>query len=233
MKKFLFAICLLFLCIVSNAQSMVEISIEITELNENDVMEFGINWPAVIELQETAIAALPETGTWGRLTPFAAALKALEATGQAKVLSKPKLITKSGASAKFMVGGEIPLANVTMASSKVEWKEYGIIMTVTPTILANSKIDLIVETELSRLDYNAQVSGYPSIAKRFASSKLIMKDGETMVLAGLIENTQSKATSGIPLLSRIPFLGALFRTTKIVDTKTNVLVFVTPKILER
>jgi pilus assembly protein CpaC len=232
MKKFLLIIILLFTVSIVYAQQMVEISVEITEVNENNTKEFGIDWPAMIAFEEANIPALPDTGVWGRMTAFSAAVKALEARGLAKVLSKPKLITKSGTSAKFMVGGEIPLANVTMASSKIEWKEFGIIMTVTPVILSGGRVDINVETELSRLDYNAVVGGYPSIAKRFASSKLILQNGQTMVLAGLIETTQGKATSGIPLLSRIPLLGALFKTTRIIETKTNVLVFLTPKIVE-
>lgn len=231
MNKLICISALLFLSVFAYPQQMVEISVEITEINENESRQFGIEWPAIIETAESNIPSLVETGIWGRVTPFSATIRALEANGSAKVLSKPKLIAKSGSTAKFMVGGEFPVAEITMSTTKVEWKEYGIIMKITPVILAGGKIDISVETELSRLDYNAPISGYPSIAKRYASSKLIIKDGETMVLAGLIETTQGKTVSGIPILSKIPLLGALFRTTKITETKTNVLVFVTPTLL--
>jgi type II secretory pathway component GspD/PulD (secretin) len=105
-------------------------------------------------------------------------------------------------------------------------------MKITPTVLKDDKIDMKIETELSRLDYNAPVAGYPSVAKRQASSHLQIKDGETMVLAGLIETTKGKTKTGVPLLSDIPVLGALFSVNKDYDTKTNVLIFVTPKLLE-
>jgi pilus assembly protein CpaC len=230
MKKFIF-VPILFLASFTYAQQMIEIAIEITEINENQSQEFGIEFPGSIETMEGNIPSLVEAGAWQRLTPFSAILKAMYANGSAKILSKPKLITKSGSTAKFMVGGEFPVAEITVASTKIEWKEYGIIMTITPTVLAGGKIDLKVQTELSRLDYNAPVGGFPSIAKRAALSHLIIKNGETMILAGLIETTQGKTITGIPLLSKIPLLGALFRTTKITENSTNVLVFVTPTLL--
>jgi pilus assembly protein CpaC len=230
MKKLIFLPFLFFASFVY-AQQMIEISIEITEINETQSRQLGIEWPGSIEAGESNIPSLIESGDWTRFYPFTATLRALETNGAAKVLSKPKLIVKSGATAKFMVGGEFPVSEITMASSKVEWKEFGIIMKITPILLANEKIDISVDAELSRLDYNTPVGDYPQIAKRQAVSRLIVKDGETMVLAGLIETTQGKTISGVPILSKIPLLGALFRTTRTVETRTNVLIFVTPKLL--
>jgi pilus assembly protein CpaC len=232
MKKTLFIpILIVFFAVLAHAQQMVEIAIEITEINENHSKQYGIEFPGTIETGETLIPSLVETGIWERWTPFSAALKAMEADGSAKVLSKPKLVTKSGSTARFMVGGEFPVAEITASAATIEWKEYGIIMKITPVVLANGKIDLLVETELSRLDYNTLVAGYPSIAKRAAISHLIIKNGETMILAGLIETTQGKTVKGVPILSKIPLLGALFRTTSITESKTNLLVFVTPTLL--
>ena len=170
MKRFL---SVLFLCpffvSVSYAQHMVEISVEITEINENKSIELGIQWPNEISAAEVNIPSIIESGAWGRVSAFTAALKALETNGAAKVLSKPKLVTKSGTTAKFMVGGEFPIvAPATSGNSQIEWKEYGIIMKITPTVLKEDKIDIKIETELSRLDYNAPVAGYPSVAKRQA-----------------------------------------------------------------
>ena len=231
MKKIFLTIAAFFFTALAHAQ-LVEIAIEITEINENHSKQYGIEFPGTIETGEVLIPSLVETGNWERFTPFSAALKAMEANGSAKVLSKPKLITKSGSTARFMVGGEFPIAEITAAAATIEWKEYGIIMKITPTILSNGRIDLLVETELSRLDYNTLVAGYPSIAKRAALSHLIIKNGETMILAGLIETTQGKTVKGVPILSKIPLLGALFRTTSITESKTNLLVFVTPTLLE-
>jgi pilus assembly protein CpaC len=156
----------------------------------------------------------------------------LETDGVAKVLSKPKLVTKSGTTAKFMVGGEFPVVATAVGTAKIDWKEYGIIMKITPTVLKDNKIDIELDTELSRLDYNAPVAGYPAVAKRSASSHLQIGNGETMVLAGLIETTKGQTSEGIPILSDIPVLGALFSIKKDYETKSNVLIFVTTKLLE-
>lgn len=231
MKK-LFFVPIFFFASLVYSQEMIEISVEITEINENKSMELGIKWPDEIQAVESAIPSIIESGAWERVTAFNTTLKALQTNGAAKVLSNPKLITKSGTTAKFMVGGEFPVVATGVGTSSVDWKEYGIIMTITPTITKDNKIDIKLNTELSRLDYNAPVAGYPSIAKRHASSHLQIKDGETMVLAGLIETTKGKTVEGIPLLSDIPILGVLFSLTKDYETKTNVLIFVTPKIIE-
>jgi len=233
MKKLICLTVCLFLSSLLFAEPMVEIAVEITEINENKSMELGIQWPIEVSASEVNIPSIIESGAWSRITAYTATLRALETNGAAKVLSKPKLVTKSGTTAKFMVGGEFPVVAVAeIGNSKIEWKEFGIIMKIVPTILKDNKIDLKIDTELSRLDYNAPVAGYPSIAKRQASSHLQVKDGETVVLAGLIETTKGKTKSGVPILSDIPVLGALFSVNKDYDTKTNVLIFVTTKLLE-
>ena len=233
MKKLICLTVCLFLSSLLFAEPMVEIAVEITEINENKSMELGIQWPIEVSASEVNIPSIIESGAWSRITAYTATLRALETNGAAKVLSKPKLVTKSGTTAKFMVGGEFPVVAVAeIGNSKIEWKEFGIIMKIVPTILKDNKIDLKIDTELSRLDYNAPVAGYPSIAKRQASSHLQVKDGETVVLAGLIETTKGKTKSGVPILSDIPVLGALFSVNKDYDTKTNVLIFVTPRLIE-
>lgn len=231
MKKLLI-IALLFFAPLACAEQMIEIAVEITEINENKTVELGIKWPDELTFVEANIPSILESGAWERVTSFSATLKMLQTNGAAKVLSKPKLVTKSGTTAKFMVGGEFPVVATAIGTSEIQWKEYGIIMKITPTKMKDEKIDIVLETELSRLDYNVPVAGYPSIAKRQASSHLQIKDGETMVLAGLIETTKGKTVEGIPILSDIPVLGTLFSSTKNTETKTNVLIFVTTKLIE-
>ena len=170
---------------------------------------------------------------WARYTPLSAKLKLLQESGSAQVLSNPKLVTKSGSKARFLVGGEFPISVSGISGGNVEWKEYGIITEILPKILSEDKIDLIIETELSRLDWSNAVQGFPNIAKRQAKSNVILKNQQTVIIAGLIENYKDKTISGIPILSDIPVLGSLFKTTKTVDNKTNVLIFVTPKIIEQ
>ena len=243
MKKVCFSFVLLLLCAVSLfAEQLVEISIEITEINNNKAKEYGIKWVDEISTGElfvtngegnTTYPSLVEFNDWVRYTPLSAKLKLLQESGSAQVLSNPKLLTKSGTKAKFLVGGEFPIAVSGVSGGNVEWKEYGIITEILPKILSDDKIDLVIETELSRLDWANAVQGLPNIAKRQARSSVILKNQQTIVIAGLIENYKDKTTSGIPLLSDIPLLGTLFKNTKVKDNKTNVLIFVTPKIIEQ
>jgi pilus assembly protein CpaC len=243
MKKYFFVMMLLFLCIHNLfAEKLVEISIEITEINNNKAKEYGIKWVDEISAGElfiegahhtTIYPSLVEYNDWVRYTPLSATLKLLQENGAAQVLSNPKLVTKSGNKARFLVGGEFPIAVSGVSGGNVEWKEYGIITEVLPKILPDGTIDVTIEAELSRLDWSNSVQGFPNIAKRQAKSNVVLKDQQTIVIAGLIENYKDKTTSGVPILSDIPILGTLFKNTKTVDNKTNVLIFVTPKIIEQ
>ncbi len=224
------------------SENLIEISIEVTEINNNKANEYGIKWVDEISTGEVFITATDGTTTypslvefndWVRYTPLTAKLKLLKESGSAQVLSKPKLVTKSGTKARFLVGGEFPISVSGVSGGNVEWKEYGIITEILPKIIADDKIDIVIQTELSRLDWSNAVQGYPNIAKRQAKSNVILKNQQTIVIAGLIENYQDKTKSGIPILSDIPLLGALFRHTKTIDNKTNILIFVTPKIIKQ
>ena len=242
MKKFFILITLLFISTAIFAEQLVEISIEITEINNNKAKEYGIKWVDEISTGDlfvtngegnTVYPSLVEFNDWVRYTPLSAKLKLLQESGSAQVLSNPKLVTKSGTKARFLVGGEFPIAVSGVSGGNVEWKEYGIIMEILPKILEEDRIDLVIETELSRLDWANAVQGFPNIAKRQARSSVILKNQQTIVIAGLIENYKDKTSSGIPILSDIPLLGTLFKNTKVKDNKTNVLIFVTPKIIEQ
>ena len=242
MKKFFLLVAILLTTSSLFANQLIEISIEVTEINNNKAKEFGIKWVDEISTGELFVTngegksvypSLVEFNDWVRYTPLSAKLKLLQESGSAQVLSNPKLVTKSGTKAKFLVGGEFPIAVAGVSGGNVEWKEYGIIMEILPKILPEDKIDISIETELSRLDWSNAVQGFPNIAKRQAKSNVILKNQQTIVIAGLIENYKDKTTSGVPILSDIPILGTLFKNTKIIDNKTNVLIFVTPKIIEQ
>jgi len=219
---------------------MIEIAVEITEVNESKTRDLGIEWPGVFSVNESSIPSVLEFGSFERKTAFLAALKNLEVNEAAKVLANPKLITKSGTRARFLVGGEVPFVvapqtaknSSALSPPALQWKEYGIIMEITPTVLKDGKIDIFIKTELSRLDYSfLSVGSYPAISKREALSHLQIKDGETMVLAGLIEMEKGETKTGVPFLSSIPVIGMLFGISKVKEIKKNVLIFITPKLM--
>lgn len=239
------ALCIFsFMAMPAYCEPMVEIAVEITEINNSKASELGIQWLDTIQGGEISrnsgvipavlpdVPSLIDAGEWKRFTALTAAIKVLQTKGAAQVLSKPKLVTKSDTTATFLVGGEIPIVASGVGGGTINWKEYGLQVNILPKIVNASSIDVILTTEVSRLDWANAVAGNPAIVSRKASSHLIIKNGQTLALAGMLETTKEKTKTGIPLLMDIPVLGYLFSRHITNDVKTNILIFVTPRIIE-
>jgi len=170
---------------------------------------------------------------------FAVFMRALDDKGGLKILAEPNLVVANGAEGKFMVGGEFPVvintASGGTAAYSVTYKDYGVRLSFQPKISPNGEIFLHVYQEVSELDYANAVllQGFriPALKIRKAESALQLADGQTFVLAGLIDNKVSKQVSKFPLLGDIPILGALFRSTRYQNNETELMVMVTPKIV--
>ena len=175
----------------------------------------------------------------GMFPDFAALLRVLDDKGGIKILAEPNLVVANGAEGNFMVGGEFPIVINTAtggtAAYSVQYKDYGVRLNFKPKISPNGEIYLLVSQEVSELDYaNAVVlQGFqiPALKTRRAEAGLQLADGQTFVLAGLIDNKVSKQITKIPLLGDIPILGALFRNTRYQNNETELMVMVTPKIV--
>ncbi len=173
------------------------------------------------------------------LKDFAVFMRALDDKGGVKLLAEPNLVVANGAEGKFLVGGEFPVIISTgstgTSSFSVVYKEYGVRLGFQPKISPNGEIYLHVAQEVSELDFvNAVVlSGFriPALKTRKAESGLQLADGQTFVLAGLLDNKVSKQVSKIPLLGDIPILGALFRSTRYTNNETELMVMITPKLV--
>jgi pilus assembly protein CpaC len=148
-------------------------------------------------------------------------------------------VVASGAEGKFLVGGEFPIVYTTAAggstSFSITYKEFGVRLGFQPKIASNGDVYMKVSQEVSELDFaNAVIlSGFriPALKSRKAESGLQLADGQTFVLAGLIDSKIQKQVTKIPLLGDIPVLGALFRNTRYSNTETELMVMVTPKIV--
>jgi len=177
--------------------------------------------------------------TPGAQPKFAAMIRVLHDKGALKTLAEPNLVVASGAEGKFLVGGEFPIVTLsaagTGAAASIQYKEYGVKLDFKPTIASNGDIFMQVMQEVSELDFaNAvSISGFqvPSIRSRKAQSGLQLGDGQTFVLAGLLDSKIQKKITKIPLLGDIPILGALFRNVRYQDSETELMVMVTPKIV--
>lgn len=153
--------------------------------------------------------------------------------GQAEVLAAPSLTTRSGSKARFVAGGEIPLpVQGAFGQTSVEFKEYGIILDVTPVTDKSGAIYAKVDVEVSSIDRSVAVLGIPGLLKRHSQSEFNSKDGETVVLNGLYSYERSGDTQKVPGLGGLPLIGGLFRNKGSSSSTREVAIIITPRIVQ-
>lgn len=166
-----------------------------------------------------------------------AVLKALVTKNMAKILAEPNLLVKSGQSGKFLAGSKIPVSVLSSvggaATPSIEYIDVGVKLNFKPVVLENGLISLKIDpAEVSSIAGNLPVNGYPIIDTREIRTDVQLKDGESLVLAGLLQEETIKSMSKIPLLGDIPILGALFRSTQNDHKEKELVFFITPKIVK-
>ncbi|MGE5700347.1 MAG: type II and III secretion system protein family protein [Deltaproteobacteria bacterium] len=175
----------------------------------------------------------------GLFPKFAALIHALHDRGALRTLAEPNMVVANGAEGKFLAGGEFPVVYSTAGAAgnavSVTYKEFGVRLHFQPKITANGEIYLKIAQEVSELDFtNAVVlTGFriPALKSRKAESSVQLADGQSFVLAGLIDNKISKQVTKLPLLGDIPILGTLFRSTRYQNNETELMVMVTPRLV--
>ena len=166
-------------------------------------------------------------------------IRALTSKGMLKSLAEPNLMTLPGKEATFLAGGEFPYPAVqggAANSVSIVFKEFGIRLRFTPTITRSGSIRLKVAPEVSSLDFaNPLVFGgftIPSLLTRRAETEVEMKSGQYLAIAGLVDNTMTNNSTKVPLLGDIPILGQFFRSKDARQRRTELLVLVSPKLVE-
>lgn len=167
-----------------------------------------------------------------------AMINALESSGFAYTLARPSLVAMSGQSATFLAGGEIPIPVPSSGSDNIsiEYKEFGIRLTLTPTVIDRNRISLKVAPEVSELDYtNAVVLEnirVPALTIRRTDTSVSLADGESFVISGLISSNTTTNISKFPGLGDIPILGAFFRDSSVSREDKELLMIVTPHLVQ-
>ncbi len=165
-----------------------------------------------------------------------ALIKALQSTGFFQSLAEPNLIAYNGQEASFLAGGEIPVPVVqgNTNSVSVQFKEFGIRLTFTPTI-AGDVIRLKVRPEVSTLDFGNGItlSGFriPALSTRRAETDVELRDGQSFVIAGLLDNVTQDTNQAVPGLSRLPIIGNLFKSKSERAERTELMVLITPRLV--
>ncbi|MBM2802483.1 MAG: pil protein [Deltaproteobacteria bacterium] len=148
----------------------------------------------------------------------------------AEILAQPRLVIKNGRSAGFLAGGEFPIVQTLADTSTVQYKPFGVRLDFVPVITWSDRIDLPIFSEVSEPD-GVLVNGFPQLKVNRALSRVELKEGESLIIAGLLKRDIVKDLAKFPMLGDIPILGALFRSTKFSNRETELVFVITPRIV--
>ncbi|WP_313804457.1 pilus assembly protein N-terminal domain-containing protein [Sphingobium sp.] len=168
-----------------------------------------------------------------------AVLSALSSNGLSQLLAQPTLLVRSGEQASFLAGGEFPVPVPQLSGSgntlSIQYKEFGVRLSVTPYVLSKDHIVLKIAPEVSELDYNngVQLQGYvvPGLRRRSAETTVELGSGQSFVIAGLSYSSQTTSREKAPLLGDIPVLGAFFRRQQSQKEKQELIIVATPRLV--
>jgi pilus assembly protein CpaC len=177
---------------------------------------------------------------FNRQINMAGMLRVLRQEGAFRELAEPNLIAMNGQQASFLAGGEFPVPVLQMGQNgsgvTILWKEYGIRLNFKPTIIDEDHIRLELEPEVSVIDFSTGVrfNGFvvPALRTRRAKTGVELRDGQSFALAGLLDNSETKTLSRIPVVSSIPVLGNLFKSKSFEKKETELMFFVTAHLVK-
>lgn len=218
----------------------VLLEVRFAEMSRTVAKKLGINLSATIG--DFTLSSLPDAGLSSifsgvlSLRPnndtITATLDALEEKNLVKTLAEPNLIALSGQTARFLAGGEFPVQSTDGEGNvSISFKEFGVGLAFTPTVLENGLINLVVEPEVSELDLSAGVGDTPGLSTRKVKTTVEVRDGQSFAIAGLLQNNFRDNIEQVPFLGDIPILGALFRSAQFQRDETELVIVVTPRLV--
>ncbi|HEY9280380.1 MAG TPA: pilus assembly protein N-terminal domain-containing protein [Eoetvoesiella sp.] len=234
---------------------MVLLDVQVVEVPRAQLQEMGVRWNTATD--GGLNAGLGWDGGTGRLSerpgqtavplPFpttmaagyfgvnallSARINAMAQTGSAIVLAQPQLLARSGATAEFLAGGEVPYSTVDAnGNTNTSFKPYGVALRITPQIERNGAVRSRIEVEVSSVDTSVSVPNGPALKTRRASTEFNVRSGQTLVLAGFLSREESRNVDKVPGLGSIPILGQLFKSTRFQHNETELAIFVTPVLV--
>lgn len=163
---------------------------------------------------------------------FSATIRALQRDGVLRSLAEPNLTAVSGDDASFLVGGEVPVPVSRDETGIVYgYKPYGVGLGFTPVVLSSGRISLRIKTEISEIDTTFEVAGFPSFKSRKAETTVELPSGGAIAIGGLIKDDVRQNYNGVPGLMRLPILGSLFQSRDFQREQTELVIFVTPYLI--
>jgi len=217
----------------------VEIEAYIVEGTLSDDNELGIDWVAVSEDEDMQLSFTRDAGailSKGIITAekFVGILNALSTRSDLRVLSNPRITTLEDQPATFHSGDKIPYSKIVIQEGieQVEtvFEDVGIVLAVTPQVKENDMISLLLATSVSS-EAGFTPAGQPRISTRNTQNQVLVKSGDTVAIAGLISEKTSMAVSKVPIIGDIPLIGRVFSTEREIKQRSEVTVFITPRIV--
>jgi pilus assembly protein CpaC len=234
---------------ISSSQQ-VQLNVRFVEINRQAGQDLGAKYAANFAYglggRDVSIdpGTVPAAGTGeiiGRLlsngVSIDIAIKALEERGLARRLAEPNLIARSGQTASFLAGGEFPIpVSEDNGKISVSYKKYGVSLDFTPTVLKDGLVSLDIAPEVSSIDasasYNIGSISVPGFIVRRARTSVDLKNGQSFMIAGLLQSQNDITTSRIPGLGKMPVLGALFSSKSYQRRETDLVIIVTPYLVK-
>lgn len=241
------------------SRSVVQVDVRVVEFSRSVLKEVGLNLlkqnngftfgsfaPSAL-----TSATLGSSPTFTSISPITSAfnlvfnsvthgiqadLSLMESNNLARVLAEPTLVALSGQSASFLAGGEIPVpVPQGLGTTSIEFKPYGVGLTLTPTVLSPERIALKVAPEASELDFTNAVTingvSVPAITTRRADTTVELGDGESFVIGGLIDRETVSNLSKVPVLGDLPIIGAFFKQMSYSQNDKELVIIVTPHLV--
>lgn len=242
-------------------RSMIMMDVKVLEVRKNDLKNIGVNYADVTEgptfgllsdfatndVFRSTLAPIPDqagfflpppdvgsrNAFFGISTRLTSLVNLLVQKGHAKLLAEPKLVSRSGGQAEFLAGGEVPIPiSNALGALNVTFKQFGIILRMAPLSDAEGFISTNIEVEVSTIDPAVAVLGIPGFATRRTNTDMNVRQGQTMVISGLLSSEDSKTVDKLPGLGSIPIIGELFKSRDFRSNQTDLVIFVTPYIVD-
>ncbi|MFL5321784.1 MAG: type II and III secretion system protein family protein [Myxococcaceae bacterium] len=232
--------------LVVGIKRMILSEVQFVEIRRNSRDRYGIKYPTDISGNFNALMTINKDLFPGNFSEgtfrlngvggadFAVGFQAND--GYGRLLAQPKLVCASGEKAEFLAGGEVPIPLITNNQFSVEFKPYGVILKLRPTADRNGNIQTEIEAETSEVDPSVAVSvgssaAVPGFRTRKVMTNVTVRHGETIVLSGVFSHDEQKFVSKLPGLGHIPIIGELFKNRAFDSTKRELVIFVTPRIV--
>jgi type IV pilus assembly protein PilQ len=217
---------------IDQPQKQIMIKARIEEISRTKIKELGINPNQLSELK----IIKDDAGNIEKLKPgWPETLKALNEKGLSNILANPSLMTLDRKKAKLVIGDQIPVKLERVESDKtvstISYIEAGIVLEFLPKIINQKQVLLEIKPSVNSIG-QILADGLPAVNSRSAETTVILENGETLAIGGLIKKDELKTIREVPILADLPLLGALFSASENTDIETELIIFITPEIIE-